>query len=149
MKKFLLLLLVVVAVAVYLDSDRYAIRFGPLSMALNSDRNAIDTRTRRFLADIQYKDFEHAATLHAPDERAQFDIGAMIEKKFFVKPEHLDIRHFEVLRVDIHPDDASRGKAVVKATVKVLNTGKVQDVEAVFYWRKQGPEWFMALRSSL
>jgi hypothetical protein len=153
MKKFLLLLLIVLGVAVYLESSRYSLRLGGVAFELDPNRNAIDTKTRRFLTDLQYKDFPHAASFHDPAIQEKFDIPKLIEKKFLVKPEHLDIRHFEVLRVDVSPQ-GSRAKAIVKVTVRLLSTDKVRDVEAVFYWKKSpGPkppaQWFMDLQSSL
>jgi len=147
-KKFFLLLLVVLGLAVYMDSSRYGLSVGGAVLALDGDRFEIDRRTRRFLEDLKYKDFDHAATFHTPEEREEFDIAAMIEKKFYVKPEHLDIRHFEILRVDVS-DSGDRGKAVIKATVKLLNLGKIKDAEAVFYWKKVEGTWYQELRSSL
>lgn len=148
LKKFWLLLAIVVGLAIYLESDRYGIRLGSAVFRLDGDRHDLDTKTHRFLTDIQFKNFDHAATFHTEEEREQFDIAAMIEKKFLVKPEQLDIRHFEVLRIDISPE-GDRGKSVVKANVKLLALGQTKDVEAIFYWKKVGGTWHMALQSSL
>ena len=59
---------------------------------------------RDFLQDIQYKDFDHAATFHAPEDAKDKNIAQKLEAKFAVKPELIDIRHFEVLRIDLFPD---------------------------------------------
>ena len=148
MKKFLAVVALVLALAVYFESSRYALGLGGFSAVLDEDRHALDTNTRGFLTAIQYKDFGKAASYHHPDEREKFDIAKMIEEKFYIKPEHLDIRHFETLRVDVDPEGL-RGKVMARANLKILNAGKVRDVEAIFYWKKVEGAWYLALRSSL
>lgn len=153
MKKFLLILFVVLGVAIYLDSERYGIGLAGALFQTDPDRYQVQTRTREFLSDLQFKNFDHAAVFHPKAEREKFDIPELIRKKFHVEPEHLDVRHFEVLRVDLAPR-GDRAKAVVQVTVKVLNMAQVRDVEAVFYWHRvtppeDGQSWFMDLRTSL
>jgi hypothetical protein len=117
-------------------------------MAFDADRDAIHRNSRRFLEDIQYKDFAHAAVFHTDRERNEKNIAQLIEKKFLVKPELLDIRHFEVLRVDLS-GEGNRGKSVSNVTVKFLNTKETRDVECVLYWKKENDAWYMDLQSSL
>ena len=148
MKKFLAVVALVLALAVYFESSRYSLSLAGFSAVLDEDRNALDQGTRGFLTAIQYKDFEKAASFHHPDEREKFDIAKMIEDKFYIKPEHLDIRHFETLRVDVGPE-GRRGKVAARANLKILNAAKVKDVEAIFYWKKVDGDWYLALRSSL
>jgi hypothetical protein len=147
-KKFLAVVAIVLALAVYFESTRYSVGLGGFSAVLDEDRHDLEQGTRGFLTAIQYKDFQKAASYHHPDEREKFDIAKMIEEKFYIKPEHLDIRHFETLRVDVDPEGV-RGKVMARANLKVLNAGKVKDVEAVFYWKKTDGKWFLGLRSSL
>lgn len=148
MKKFLAVVALVLALAVYFESTRYSVGLGGLRAVLDEDRHALDEGTRGFLTAIQFKDFQKAASYHQPDEREKFDIAKMIEEKFYIKPEHLDIRHFETLKIDVDPE-GRRGKVAVRANLKILNAGQVKDVEAIFYWKKVDGAWFMALRSSL
>lgn len=117
-------------------------------LALNSDKQAVYDRTRNFLEDIKFKDFQRAATYHTPEEQRQVDIPRLIEEKFAVKPEFLDIRQYDVTDVEI---DSTRVRARVKTTTnfKVLNTKEVRDAEIIFYWKKIGGQWYMQLRSSL
>ncbi len=148
MKKLLVVLLVLMALAVYFESNRYRLGLFGVTWVLDSDRYSLDTKAAKFLEFIQFKNFTEAATLHHPDERGSFDISTMIESKFKIKPELLDISHFEILRVDVSRD-GKNAKTVFKATMKIMNTKEVRDVEGVFYWRKQEGQWWMALRSSL
>lgn len=148
MKKWMLLLVILLVAGLYASSDRYGLRIGSWSWSWSPEQSLLDDLTRRFLVDVQFKNFDHAATFHTKEDGEGKDIASLIEKKFAVKPELLDIRHFEILRIDVSPQ-ADRAKSVNTVTVKVLNSGKTRDVELVLYWKRVEGKWYMDLQSSL
>lgn len=145
---FVLLLLVAVGLLYVSNPSGEGITssFGSLTSA---DARFVKKRTTDFLEDIQFKDFKKAATYHDKADRATVDIPNLIERMFGVKPEFLDIMRYEIKKVDI---DRSGDRARVKTgtVVKVLNTGKIERPEIIFYWKKDPKEgWVMKLESSL
>jgi hypothetical protein len=147
-KKWILLVVVGLGVALYFGSDRYAVGIGPWRVPLDPDRSRLHEATCEFLRSIQFKDFTRASTLHTDADRAKRDLPQLIEKKFAVPPELLDIRHFEVVRIDVWPE-GNRAKSVNAVTVKLLNSKEIRDVELVLYWKKNEGRWYMDLQSSL
>ena len=148
MKKFLLLLFLGLMAVIYLESTRFGINLGGISLVLDENRNMLEQKAKGFLQDIQFKDFKHAANFHHPDDQKKADISKKIEKKFLVKPELLDIRHFEIIRIDVS-DEGNRAKAISTVTVTFLGNRQTKDFEVVLYWKKINKEWFLDLESSL
>lgn len=155
MKKLLLVVLVGLALAIYAGSSRYGFALGGVRVSLSPIKQLLDEKARGFLTDIQYKDFERAAQHHSEEDQAKKDIPKLIEAKFHVKPEALDIRHFEVLRVDLAPTN-DRAKAVCTVTVVYLNApaslgiSGPKDYDVVLYFKKADDgQWWMDLQSSL
>ncbi len=148
MKKLIVLALVVLGLLAYAGSDRYGVSVLGVDLAFDPIGRMLDRKSKGFLSDIQFKAFERAAQYHAPEDRSKRDIPKLIEDKFAVKPEALDIRHFEVLRVDVS-EDGARAKSLCQASVKFLNTDQLRDFELVLYWKKVGEEWWLDLQSSL
>lgn len=150
MKKWLFVAAVVAALVLYFSSSRYGISLGPVRWAFSPDRHAVELAMRRFLEDVQFKDFTHAATFHTAEDRKTKDIPRLIEEKFHVKPELLDIKDFDVLRVELM-STGSRAKVHVKTFVKLLNSDQaVRETEAVFYFKREPDgRWYMDLQSSL
>lgn len=103
-----------------------------------------------FWEDIQFKDFERAATYHPPELQDQVDIPYLLQRLFVVRPEMLDILEYEVVMVDI---DSSGDRARVRTRLKVkeLARGKVREKQVMLYFRRDGPEapWTMRLEDSL
>ena len=54
-------------------------------LALGGDRGDLRRTTLAFWEDIQFKDFDKAATYHAPDVREDVDIPYLIERLFITK----------------------------------------------------------------
>jgi len=150
MKKWILLVMVALGLVLYASSTRYGLRIGPFTVSLAPDRAQVEGAMRRFLEDVQFKDFAHAATLHTEADRKTRNIPQLIEEKFKIKPELMDIKSFEVLRVDLM-STGERAKVPVKVFVKLLNSEQaVREVEAVFFFKKSPDgRWFMDLQSSL
>ena len=101
-----------------------------------------------FWEDIQFKDFKAAAAYHELGIRDTIDIPYLLERLFFLKPEHLDIRNIEIQEVHID-STGSRGRVKTKLLVNVLNTGKVKEPEVILYWYHKNKKWYMRLESSL
>lgn len=115
----------------------------------SKDVRLLRESTIDFLEDLQYKDFDKAASYHLSAERTKVDIPMMIERLFAVKPEFLDIMRYEVKKVEIDRS-GDRAKVFTHTVVKVLNTGKIREPEVIFYWHKDPKEgWVMKLESSL
>jgi len=106
--------------------------------------------TRAFLEDIQFKDFEKAASYHSPEEQETVDIPFLIERLFGVKPEQLDIMEYEILFSKI---DSTGLRARVKSRVKVkhLLQDEIHDRELMLYFHRSSADapWYMKLESSL
>ena len=150
MKKWIFLVLVLAVVAIYMKSSRYGIVLGGYLIALDPAKLVVETAAHRFLEDIQFKDFVHAATFHTAEDRKIKDIPHLIEEKFHIKPELLDIKSFEVLRVDVM-SNGLRAKALTKVFVRVLNAEQnIREIEATFVFKKEPDgQWYMDLQSSL
>lgn len=150
MKKLVILLALVLCLVIYFSSSHYGVALGPFKLSLEPDKHTIELGMRRFLEDIKFKDFVHAATLHTAADRKVKDIPRLIEDKFQIKPELMDIRDFEVLRVETM-STGHRAKVLVKVFVKLLNSNQdVREVDAVFFFKKDTDgRWYMDLQSSL
>ncbi len=150
MKKGWIVLGVVVAVAVaaLCFGWRYGFRVGPWSITFSKDKAELYRKTERFLECLKFKEFDEAASFHAPGDAEGVDIAELIWQVFKVKHEQLDIQRWDEPIVEL---DSTGKLAVTKTTttVKVLNTGHVRDAEVNFYWKKHGDGWRMYLRSSL
>ncbi|MBI3892334.1 MAG: hypothetical protein HY303_12495 [Candidatus Wallbacteria bacterium] len=155
MKKFWVFAVVAVALLVYAGSTGYGIRLGEFAFEFSPDRQHVFDATKRFLEDVQFKDFDHASGFHTEEDRKKKKIPQLIEEKFLTKPEFLDIRHFEILRLEIS-SAGDRARVLTRTTMKQLNSeqlrgGKedVKNVDTIWYWKKTGGKWFMDLQSSL
>lgn len=150
MKKVILIFVILVAVAMgllYISNPGSG--FSSALPIASEDEKFIRAQSINFLEDLQFKDFDKAATYHSSEDRKNVDIAKEIEKMFAVKPEFLDIMRYEIKKIDI---DRSGDRARVKThtVIKVLNSGKVKEPEVILYWRKDPKEgWVMKLESSL
>lgn len=141
-------LLLLLAVGLLFFSSSGPTLPGPLANA-GGDSKLLRNRTTDFLEDIQFKDFDKAASYHSTEDRKKVDISRLIEQLFAVKPEFLDIMRYEIKTVDIDRS-GDRAKVITHTVVKILNTGKIREPEVIFYWRRDPKEgWVMMLESSL
>ena len=150
MKKIGIALLVVVgiAAAALAMAGRYGVKVGPYELALSRDKKALHDNMVGFLEAIQFKDFDKAANYHNEKDCSERDIAELIESKFYIKPEDLNIMDFRIDRVWV-TQAGDRGRCLTTSTVRRLNTDHVRDVEAMFYWAKENGEWCLKLESSL
>ncbi|MEQ8191110.1 MAG: hypothetical protein ABRQ39_24310 [Candidatus Eremiobacterota bacterium] len=151
MKKLgiLIVLLIIIAAVVLVAGSRYSIKLGNINLAINQDKDILSSKIMSFLEDIEYKDFKKAATYHNTEDQKNVDISKLIEEKFFVKPEFLDIMKYEVKEIEID-SSGKRSKVKTRTIFKVLNTGEVKDMDMIFYFQKADDgNWYMQLKSSL
>lgn len=150
MKKFLILFLLLTAAAVgllVLSSRNSQVRL--TLTGSEADRKYVTQQTLKFLEDLQYKDFQKAASYHSVEDRKKVNIPNLIERMFQVKPETLDIMRYEVQRVDID-STGLRARVRTKTYCKILNANSIREPEIIFYWFKDPSEgWVMELESSL
>lgn len=150
MKKVLLIFVLLIGGAMaLLYFSNPSSSFGSSLPISNEDTRLLTKQSINFLEDLQFKDFEKAATYHSTEDRKNVDIAEEIERIFLVKPEFLDIMRYEIKKVEI---DRSGDRAKVKThtVIKLLNTGQVKEPEVMLYWHKDPKEgWVMKLRSSL
>lgn len=179
MKKIAVALVIVVLLSI---GVLVGVRAGGFSLfgrtlAWNEDLATLERLARAFLTDLQYKDFEKAGMYHTLADKGKANIPKLIERLFQVKPEVLNIRDFEIVKVDLDPD-GKRARTFFRSTLELLNTAegdkpnKEKQVEGILYWHKRpaaeadpaaprpapgtseaaaaaAEEWFMKLESSL
>jgi hypothetical protein len=144
-----LLALVILALLGYAGAGPYGWHLGPVGFSWDPTRETVARMTNRFLDDVRFKDFAQAARYHTASDQAAANIPQLIESKFAIKPEQLDIQETRIDRIDVDPD-GQRAKSVTTWHTKLLNTSEVRDVEAVVFWHKGSDgRWYMQLRSSL
>jgi hypothetical protein len=142
------LVLILIGLGIYFFATKYNISIGNFQFAFSKEKSLLRNLTISFLEDIRFKDFQKAATYHTKEDQTKVNIPNLIERLFRIKPEFLDIMKYEITGVDI---DRSGDRARVKThtTVKVLNTEEIKEADVIFYWHKEGGQWYMKLESSL
>lgn len=140
--------LVLLAVVLLAFNSRRGVDVGGVSLG-SGDVGYLQKRTNDFLEDIQFKDFEKAASYHSAEDRKDVNIPKLIERIFAVKPEFLDIMRYEILKVDLD-STGNRARVKTRTVIKILNKNEVREPEIIFYWFKDPKEgWVMDLESSL
>ena len=137
-----------VGVVILVTQSRYGVEVGGRHVTWSEDRYELDRKMRGFLEAIQFKHFDKAANYHNEEDRDKRNIGRIIESKFLVKPEQLDIRDYQIREIDIS-ETGDRARILTITTVHKLNTTEVRDAEAMFYWAKEDGVWYLKLESSL
>ena len=85
----------------------------------------IEETTMSFMEDIQFKDFDKAATYHDPEDQKKHDIPKLIERLFKIKPELLDIMEYKIMESTLD-SSGNRGRVKVQTKVHRLNTRRFQ-----------------------
>ena len=124
--------------------------FSTLGLALGGDRGELRRLALSFLEDIQFKDFESAASYHAPDIRESVDIPFVIQRLFTVKPEALDIMDYEVVFAEID-SGGLRARVKLRVKVKLLVHALIEEREIILYFQRDSVDapWYMKLEDSL
>ncbi len=115
----------------------------------SADRGQLEQISLKFMEDLRFKDFQHAASYHSVEDRKKVNIPQLIEQWFAVKPEALDIMRYEIQKVDID-STGKRGRVKIKTVLKILNADQIKEPEMMLYFFKDPAEgWIMELESSL
>lgn len=119
-------------------------------LEVGGDRGHLRRTALSFLEDIQFKDFQTAASYHAPDKRDEVDIPFLLQRLFQVKPEALDIMSYEIVFADIDTT-GNRGRVKTRVKVKELLREQIRDQEIIFYFERENAAapWHMKLEDSL
>lgn len=150
MKKVLILFVILFscAFAAFVISGRARGGEG-IGMGSSADRGQLEQISLKFMEDLRFKDFQHAASYHSTEDRKKVNIPQLIEGWFAVKPESLDIMRYEILKVDID-STGKRGRVKLKTVIKILNANEIKEPEMMLYFFKDPAEgWIMELESSL
>jgi hypothetical protein len=122
---------------------------GAAAYFYTGDARRVGDLTWQFWESIQYKDFDAAADLHSEADRKDADIAGMIERKFHIKPENLNVKSIDVRQVEIN-SSGKRARSLTRVEVDVLNVkAEKPPVEAMLYWKKEDGHWYLDLKSSL
>lgn len=120
----------------------------PLGSLVTADARTIVDLSRKFMEDIQFKDFKKAAQYSLPEHR-DMNMPKLIERLFQIKPELLDIQNIQVLNQDFD-STGDRARVYLQADVKVLNTQELRKPNIILYWKREPDKnWYMDLASSL
>ncbi len=114
----------------------------------SEDLKIVNNASLSFMEDIKFKDFDKAASYHSPEDRKKVNIPRLIERLFHIKPELIDIMHYEILESSLD-SSKKRARVKIKAKVRILNSEKIKNPELILYFHKKGEEWYMELESSL
>ncbi|OIP31034.1 MAG: hypothetical protein AUK47_23385 [Deltaproteobacteria bacterium CG2_30_63_29] len=119
-------------------------------LPLGGDRGELRRTTVSFWEDVKFKDYDHAATYHAPEVRDEIDIPYLLKRLLAERPEMVEIQDYEVLQVDIDSTDL-RARVKSRVRMKHLGTGKASDREVLLFYKRadQTAPWYMELEDSL
>lgn len=142
-----LLILAIIFISFLLLFDKSGL--ATYRLGFSTDKAVLAETSIKFMEDLQFKDFDQAASYHAPEDRESVNIPRLIERKFLIKPELLDIVSFRVER--IHMDRSNtRARVFLSVFFKVLNTNREADKDLILYYYKDNRDiWYMNLESSL
>ncbi len=119
-------------------------------LAVGGDLGWLRRTSLAFWEDIQFKDFNKAATYHSPEKQSEVDIPFLLQRLFGVRPEQLEIMEYEIVLADI---DSTGLRARVKTRVKakLLVDGRVDDTEFMLFFHRSSvaDPWYMVLEDSL
>jgi hypothetical protein len=141
-------ILVLLGLGFYFFATKYEIKIGAFQFVFSKEKKLLQELTSAFLEDIQFKDFDKAATYHTVEDQKTVDIPDLLERLFQIKPELLDIMKYEITGVEVDKS-GTRARVKTHTTVKLLNTDEIKEPDLIFYWHKQGEQWYMKLESSL
>ncbi len=124
--------------------------FSTLGLVLGGDRAELRRMALAFLEDIQFKDFESAASYHAPDIIDSVDIPFLIQRLFAVKPEALDIMDYDIVFAELD-SGGLRARVKVRVKVKLLLNERIDERELLLYFERDSVDdpWHMKLEDSL
>lgn len=119
-------------------------------LPVGGDLGELRRTSMTFWEDIQFKDFDHAASYHSVEKQQSVDIPFLIQRLFAVKPEALDVMTYEVVLAHID-STGNRGRVKTRVKVKVLLDEKIRERELMLYFHREDAlsPWYMELEDSL
>jgi len=159
-KVLTLFVLLVCLIAALLAYVAYSGRHGQgwFGLGLSHDKRRLADKAVAFFEDLQFKDFDRAASYHSPADRDGVDIPLLLERIFLIKPEFIDIRSYEITRIDIDRSGL-RARVFVDVLFRIVNAAELrggkqkddmQQKEVILYFHQEQPNtWYMKLESSL
>jgi hypothetical protein len=100
----------------------------------------VDSLSRKWMEDLQFKDFRASSLYHHELDRGRVDIGRTLERLFLVKPEMLDIIDYRIVKTEVD-SSGRRARVKVEARYKRLNKDKKpQEADLMLYWMKRHPD---------
>jgi len=140
-------LILIVTLLVIVGGGAYVVLNGATPF-FRSDIHIVKQQTERFFECVKFKEFDEASNYHNEVDREAANIPKMIEDLFKVPPEYLDIQDIYVLFADID-SGGQLAKSKTRCVVHLLNSDEIRKPEVILYWKKEGDQWFLKLRSSL
>lgn len=124
--------------------------FWTMGLALGGDRGMLRRIALDFMEDIQFKDFEAAASYHAPELVETVDIPFLIQRLFQVRPEAIDFQDFEVVFADVD-SSGLRARVGLRVRARLLANEEIREQELVLYFYRDTIDspWYMRLEDSL
>ncbi len=124
--------------------------FATFGLPLGGDRGLLRRTALSFMEDIQFKDFDRAASYHAPELVESVDIPFLIQRLFAVRPEALDIMGYEVVFAELDSSDL-RARVKLRVRAKLLANERIEERELILYFYRDdvAAPWYMKLEDSL
>ncbi|MFC4995007.1 hypothetical protein [Rubritalea tangerina] len=153
MKKKLLLLLALLGLtasyfaAVHLSGGAFP---APAFLKLGGDKEKLRSISMKFMEDIEFKDYQNAASYHHPELQSTVDIPFLIHRLFKVKPEAMDIMEYEPVFAKLDSSKL-RGRVKMRVKVKLLAQENIITRELMLFYSRDTPTspWYMILEDSL
>ena len=91
-----------------------------------------------------------AASDHALDQRDSVDIPFLIQRRFTVRTEALDIMDYDVVFAEID-SGGLRARVKLRVKVKLLLKALIEEQEVILYFQRDSVDdpWYMKLEDSL
>ena len=150
-KKVLLIGILLLAPLGYIGMAHFSGGAYPtLGLPIGGERAYLRGLTLSFIEDVQFKDFQKAASYHEPSIQDSVDIPYLLERMFMVKPESLDIMSYEIVFAKLDSTNL-RGRVKVRIKVKDLLRSKIREQEIIYFYHRESVSspWYMILESSL
>lgn len=124
--------------------------FYSFGLPLGGERAQLRQIAGAFMEDIQFKDFNKAASYHAPEAIDGVDIPYLLQRLFLQRPESLDIMSYEVVSCKMDSTEL-RGRTKLRMKAKSLINKEIRNQDFMLFFHRENlnSPWYMELESSL
>jgi len=124
--------------------------FYGFGLPLGGERAQLRQLATSFMEDIQFKDFDKAASYHAPDVVDSVDIPFLLQRLFLQKPESLDIMSYDIVFCKLDRS-GFRGRTKVRMKAKNLMNKEIRSQYFLLFFHRTdlNSPWYMELENSL